>query len=501
MKQTFHIFLKDARQCWPYLAAVLGITIALALPGERNATGISMMNNPLDLVWVLLPVTWWVAIVRVIHSEGPVGDRQFWITRPYSWRSLIVAKVLFCFVFLLIPLLVHDMVILTAAGFAPLQMIPGLLMRYAALSAAMILPALVFAALTRNTREFVLACLAVALAGLVSGMIVGPTPPATASRALLEASRPGVLASIDNWWNTVVFGGGGVVLVLWQYARRQTSVARAIIVSAFLCSIGFSAWISRAVPPAVWEKAAFSDARNPELTVAFDRGRPGLAFRGNFNVPGKVLISVPIRFSGRHPDLFSYTLAAASIDGGQGNRLNASWNRDAWISGSSTEGISIDFGLTEKDFQRFGATPVKVRAVFGVTIYELEQDKPVILRSAAARLNNVPGLGIISMPDDVNNRVGLLAPLKSPGKKFIYTILNDDRNVLGSGQWAGAFPPSPDYLHISPVISITPGFQGSQPIGRIPKDVVLELTVARPVRIVRRDLAIDGIRLADYAQR
>jgi hypothetical protein len=83
-------------------------------------------------------------------------------------------------------------------------------------------------------------------------------------------------------------------------------------------------------------------------------------------------------------------------------------------------------------------------------------------------------------------------------------VLDHDKNVILRGEWAGAFPPSPDYLHISPVISITPMLQAFPPFyqpGHIPKDAVVQLTLQRPVRIVRRDLEIDGIRLADYALR
>jgi len=30
----------------------------------------------------------------VVHAESLVGDRQFWITRPYEWKKLLTAKAL-----------------------------------------------------------------------------------------------------------------------------------------------------------------------------------------------------------------------------------------------------------------------------------------------------------------------------------------------------------------------------------------------------------------------
>jgi hypothetical protein len=36
----------------------------------------------------------------VIHAEALVGDRRFWLTRPYEWKKLLGAKALFLLVFL-----------------------------------------------------------------------------------------------------------------------------------------------------------------------------------------------------------------------------------------------------------------------------------------------------------------------------------------------------------------------------------------------------------------
>src|SRR5256885_7885270 len=52
------------------------------------------------LVMILLPLAWWTLIARVIHDEVLPGDNQFWITRPYSWKSLLGAKALFILAFI-----------------------------------------------------------------------------------------------------------------------------------------------------------------------------------------------------------------------------------------------------------------------------------------------------------------------------------------------------------------------------------------------------------------
>ena len=46
---------------------------------------------------------------RAINTCGNAsGDRQFWITRPYRWQSLLGAKVRFVLVFLNLPMTVAD---------------------------------------------------------------------------------------------------------------------------------------------------------------------------------------------------------------------------------------------------------------------------------------------------------------------------------------------------------------------------------------------------------
>jgi hypothetical protein len=65
--------------------------------------------------------------VRVVQGESLVGDRQFWVTRPYEWKKLLLSKFLFLLVFLNLPLLILDVVLLAIAKFSPLHYAVGLL--------------------------------------------------------------------------------------------------------------------------------------------------------------------------------------------------------------------------------------------------------------------------------------------------------------------------------------------------------------------------------------
>lgn len=47
-----------------------------------------MIIPALILFWVFLTL-------RVVHGETLVGDRQWWVTKPYEWWKLLLAKELF----------------------------------------------------------------------------------------------------------------------------------------------------------------------------------------------------------------------------------------------------------------------------------------------------------------------------------------------------------------------------------------------------------------------
>src|ERR1019366_9663654 len=127
MKQILHIFVKDARHQWLEILLSLAVTLALVLTcRSRWHTGAvlyasflpfgSMSDLPALLVLVVA-LSWWLLISPVIHEEKLVGDRQFWITRPYEWKKLLAAKVLFAIAWIGVPYLLVQALMLAEAGY------------------------------------------------------------------------------------------------------------------------------------------------------------------------------------------------------------------------------------------------------------------------------------------------------------------------------------------------------------------------------------------------
>src|SRR5258707_5352059 len=131
MVQALYIIKKDVRPVWFGIAGGIAIVGAFPFRGGRRALWfVDRGTNRIaawTLVMILLPLAWWTLIARVIHDEALPGDSQFWITRPYSWKSLLGAKALFILAFINLPMLLADGVIVRAYGLPLGAELPGLL--------------------------------------------------------------------------------------------------------------------------------------------------------------------------------------------------------------------------------------------------------------------------------------------------------------------------------------------------------------------------------------
>ncbi len=138
VKQILLVLRKDCRKFWPEILLSLAITSAFVWlnPYQWRSPNLSAPTSfGLDwqhlrvlanVVEVLLPITWLILIVRVVQDENLVGNRQFWVTRPYIWQLLLAEKLLFVSLFVCAPFAVAQAALLWRAGFNPAHYLPGL---------------------------------------------------------------------------------------------------------------------------------------------------------------------------------------------------------------------------------------------------------------------------------------------------------------------------------------------------------------------------------------
>src|ERR1035441_4802379 len=212
MRQVLNIFRKDTRQFWPEIAVsvVIAIAFVLVYPSQWKVSHDQSADlRALDFVAILmllLIMSWWLLIARVILAESLVGDRQFWLTRPYEWKSLLAAKAIFLAVWIGVPYLLTQSYLLAEAGFHPLSYIPGLLYELLCVFLIFVVPVFCVAAVTSNFTRLVLTLLGcfvlfVVFMFLVYGlphgyMTSGPYPNALLYPLLFLSGKVRIRASL-----------------------------------------------------------------------------------------------------------------------------------------------------------------------------------------------------------------------------------------------------------------------------------------------------------------
>jgi hypothetical protein len=230
MRQAIHIFKKDIR----YLRLEICLFIGLAaLFGWRDY----------DWSEILLPVTAVFFIVRLIQAETIPGDTQFWITRPYRWRSLLAAKLLFILSFINAPVLVARIIIIERSGFPLAFEIVPLLWSQLLMIVGFCLPVAALAAVTADMVTFVFSALVLLIVGFFG-------PAELPSIGILHrGTETAVWPEGVEWirlgfFLSIVILTSGVVLFL-QYRARQTKLSRVL----GLALLAFGILSSLSIPP------------------------------------------------------------------------------------------------------------------------------------------------------------------------------------------------------------------------------------------------------------
>jgi hypothetical protein len=236
MRQALHIFRKDVRHLWLEISIALAATAAFTFLVAR---GSQSLNDPAaaqgvaaTLLTYLLPAAWCALIARLIYAEPLAGNRQFWITRPYAWKSLLAAKGLFIAAFISLPKLIADAVILRAWDFKIGSELGGLLWAQVLLAAVLVLPVAALSAVTTGFVQLLAVTFLIVL-GLGGWYLLIPA-----------AGDPWLALEWTRSYSTgLVIAGAALAIILWQYARRDTTNARRLAGGAALAAFAVSVWL------------------------------------------------------------------------------------------------------------------------------------------------------------------------------------------------------------------------------------------------------------------
>jgi hypothetical protein len=458
MNQVGHIFAKDAR----HLRWEIGISLALTagfawfypynfMPhswiDQRHAAYPATLGVIGGFLIALAPVAWWVLMTRLIQTESLVGDRQWWITKPYEWGDLLVAKLLFVAAFVVAPLFLAELAMLAIGGFKPYEHLPSLGFNLLWTVWLIVLPLMAVATVTASFGKTTLTILGIAVA-------------AVALEVVLQFSRgTGFTAPAGPW---IAFMVGVCVVaaaIVWQYATRRVWIARGLLVlmvalvGALLCVSCTSAAISLQYPRG-----------NAPLQLAYDAGDHSMTMSTNAG-NHQVGVSVPVNVSGIGQDtlvnLDSVQVTAAAPDG-------AHWSSEwepLWGAryGDSDKSETLPIQLGEDFFDKEKSQPLTLHLRFAVSRMHKVAQTSMTLGDAEFA---VPEFGICSPNDYRHNGeitdVTCRAALRQPNLTLVAVQWSDswcrDRApdaayVRGEG-WAGEAAPAPAEFGLSPVFQI-----------------------------------------------
>jgi hypothetical protein len=456
MRQILTIFAKDARRFWPETAISWALLLALVLVypnqwhqsapiasahfGWFNVSGGAAGFSASCLV-VLVPLSWWILIVRLIHCERLVGDTQFWITRPYEWPKLLAAKLLFLAAFLYAPFFAAQCVLLREGGFHPLHYGPGLLLNLFFLTVAFVLPLVALSALTTGFGRMTLLLLGILLFIVGAAIVSAYLPSATSD------SIPDIISGALAF---AVLLCGCVAILVVQYARRSVRLASFLLVAvaAGVCAIALGnpdqAFMNRHFPA--------TGSTPVQLVYAASTMSQPVTFQTKSK--NMLFIAIPLHESGvAEGEAVIPVALRAEVEAPDGAHWQSSWQgigSERFLPGASDS--TMRFAIPHAIYSRFKPVPVTLRLTFALVEARREFATVVALPRGDF---SVPGFGVckpVSFLFDLDDysTIACRSAMSPPQLTYISAQWSDGHcsdpssepsaRLLGTG-WAGEIDP------------------------------------------------------------
>lgn len=215
MRQAWHIFRKDLRGLRGEVALLVTISAALGWAETRMAD-----PSWVELIAVLVAN---YAIARVIHYEAIPGHNQFWVSRPYRWKSLLIAKLLFILACIQLPMLLAQIYMIAAGRFLLAESLPGLIWSQLLMLFCAVIPAACLASLTAGLVSFLFSELLLLAIGYVGEGLLRAN---SLSLFSVTQAGPDAMQWVRDSLAAVVVAGFAAMVVFRQYKNRETSANR-----------------------------------------------------------------------------------------------------------------------------------------------------------------------------------------------------------------------------------------------------------------------------------
>jgi hypothetical protein len=494
MRQTLHIFKKDVRHLWFEIVVAILVAVAFAFIGARRAQWLVLPETNRIAAWTmvifLLPLTWWTLIARAIHDETLPGDRQFWITRPYSWKSLMGAKLLFVLIFVNLPIFLADGVIIHAYGLPLRTEMFGLLWSQVLLDIVFVIPIAVLSTLTAGFVQLLFAILMPCVVGL--GVAI-------AAPEMVLGRFSGGPDWVNHYFAMFVVGVAGSAILIWQYSTRRTITGRSLAIAS-----GILAFLGMALIP--WSAAFkvqswFSNdsVSRSLLHVDFDQDKKWLT-RAVTEAGDHVRIELPLKITGLPPDVIvkseGFSMGLQSSDG-------TTWKAEQLPLGVASK-LGSEFSLrTTMDgrlFRKVKDQETRISGSLYITVFGNRQKVQVPFGD---HLVPVARVGVCSASEGATRQSSFLtctSAFRFPPLLVSYRFM---QSTPESAQdvWTATEPRAISYSPFPAQAGINPVSQdftfSSAPV----KVSEARIETAEILAHIKRSFQIDNLRLGDFEVR
>jgi hypothetical protein len=366
MNQVLHIFRKDVRHFWKEIVLSWCI-LAVYVWQARERWDPENMFGPhyfsqiaQQFVPLLLILSWWVLLIRVIQDERLVGDRQFWVTRPYNWIELLSSKILFALLLIHVPVLLAQLLVLKLAGFAAPPYLGGLLSMHLGVLMLLLLPVTVIATVTSTLVKVIIFGFVVVLYFFGRSILVQLVPESAISFA----------NTIPSAINGAIFLLACIAIVLIQYARRWTLVSRAVIAVAAVLTLlievatPYATLIARAYPstPETLVRIALNPKKSEKPKIPVPQSLPKPEKKVNIGIP---LLASPANSN----EVITIQGERVDIELPDGNHWRTKWRPQGGIAGIPDSASSATFQMPTELFDRVKSAPLNINIEFAFSVF------------------------------------------------------------------------------------------------------------------------------------
>lgn len=373
MKQTLHILRKDVRHLWIEICvSILAVSAYIwrVLYEWGHPFSVSDVPDFLQgLLTALGPISWCVLIVRAVQDESLVGDRQFWVTRPYEWKKLLAAKALFVVLFVNLPLFIANVIFLKKSGFPPTRYLIGLLSTQLSVIVILVLTVVSISVVTATIVQVILWALGIGayIAAIVS--ISG----------LIPDSHIATSTDRSDLYSMGAFGVACAGIVLWQYSQRRPWIARGVILGLAVLVAGGSLvpttqkQIAQAYPLlSAGEQPPFHIMPTPPKPSAEDENQTQAGLK-------KIDLAIPIQFTSvAEGSLVVVAGTHVAIRTKNRDEVATKWISDGWEIWPGEQKESVPVEIDRSFFEQSRFVPADLRITLAFTEYQERRPRQIV---------------------------------------------------------------------------------------------------------------------------